>query len=389
MTNRTEKIPEIHFERYVRQTRKLFHTNPVANLSQVIAKEGLDPKLTGEGLVDAYLREKLPGYALAQASNDRRAYDTLRVIREGLFHAVQFDRHKRVFRLEKGLTQRLLHTSIEKVDTQFVRSPFPSIYFSCPHNEELVVPDEGGCEHLVEGFYLWHLSDQDARSISLTNDRRRRTAYDEVGCDTCSVVKILAVGKPSGKDHDSLLFYNTFFLGEGDVFGHMERALQKWTYQDNNRPYVEALFRFVLNVLLYVSAPEAEFGEIFAKFEKPLSPKQKEAVDLRNAGVSKINQKSVGKSISIVRGLDAHYGKTSLNHRVVGCPRWLVRGHWRNQAHGPQHSQRRLLWVLRRPPQEYPLLIAAYTPGECSPYRLCRKLLMTWVLQHGISFPPT
>jgi hypothetical protein len=43
--------------------------------------------------------------------------------------------------------------------------------------------------------------------------------------------------------------------------------------------------------------------------------------------------------------MSEHYGETAVHMRTISCPRWLVRGHWRNQAHGEGRALHKMLWV--------------------------------------------
>lgn len=345
-----EKLPEIHFERYLRGVKKMLGINPVAGLTSLLASHGIPVEETGDGPVDAYLGEIMPGYRMAASSVNPAELSYARLLREGLFHTCAFSRHKRVFRMERGITQRLLHTSIEHVDTSFVKTPFPSCYFVLPHNEELAIPDSVGNKHLVEGFYVWSSSEKDPNHVFLSMNRYGRTAASEVGSSgPVSLLKILAVGKPDGKDGDSPLYYTTFILGPGDAFDHLQRTLDKWSEVPENRPYTEALFRFVLNVLIYLNSGDPcdnkEEHKVLAMFEKMpprASTKDKERVERKNEGLSKIDQIRVGHGIPTLAGMDDYYAGGGWS---IGCPRWLVRGHWRNQAHGAGLALRKVIWI--------------------------------------------
>ena len=344
MPTKTEKIPELHYEQYITYMRKLLGLNPVATLNQAMQKSGKEWGSVGEFEVDAFFRAAIPNFSELSKQMHPKAQNTVRTLRTSLFHACQFDRHKRVFRIEEGLTQRLLHTSVERVDSSFVKSPFQSIYISLPYNKELFIPDEDKAEYPVEGMYIWFQPDMDTDSIHTDYEGKNSVKDLLGGASTCNILKILAIGKDGACEFDPALFYATFMLTPGDVFPQLAKAVERFSTTEHNKPYVESVFRFALNVLLYITAPDAELGDILAKFEK--AGGDPKVAERKNKGLSKINQVSVGSSISIMRGLERMYSdRKSLSRNSVSCPKWLVRGHWRNQAHGEGRLLRKMAWI--------------------------------------------
>jgi hypothetical protein len=327
--------------------KRLFQHNPVAYLEQALTAAGRPLTDLGEREVLDYLSIVVPGYKEMYTSKDPEASSNARILSTGLFQTYHFNRQKRVFRLEEGLTQKLLHTGIEHVDSSFIRSPFKSIYVSLPYNQELVIPDGTANEYLVDGFYLYVDTDVATEHVSLDMDGKTPVSGEVGGSPKCTALKFLATGlkrkdaSATVNEEDDALFFGTFLLAPGDVMPQVKHKVDKWTSVETNKPYLETLFRFILNTILYITSPTADLSPILAKFE-PVANKDAER---KNKGLSKINQTSVGKSIRVLRGMAEHYGETSVHMRLRNCPRWLVRGHWRNQAHGEGRSLRKMLWV--------------------------------------------
>lgn len=132
-------------------------------------------------------------------------------------------------------------------------------------------------------------------------------------------------------------------LGPGICFNVVEGTTSKSNDQDY---YTDGLlfFRIILNAVLYLSSDQAELkalktprAELEARAATILSaPKRKKA--LREARkYSALDYIEVGASVEMISGASNHGGKPSV--------RFMVRGHWRNQAHGTGNAERKLIWI--------------------------------------------
>jgi hypothetical protein len=353
-TSRTEKLPLTHFERFARMCKATFNMNVPEDLYPL---EELDSSgsVVSDTTLDAYLSNRIPLLkSLMDHSNPtmRSEYYALRAC---FAHALAFGRHKRLFMVEKGLTQRLINTTIDKVDAQYVRSPFKSIYLSIPHNEELLIPNVMTGEHKVRGCYVYS-EVVDATKIH-TRDLSGAPilASTRFGCDTLHFLKILAVGEAKdtadlpGSGEDDALFYGMFFLKDGsDIKAQIHEQCTGHCQNASEIPYLEALMGFLVNCLLYMSSPDAAMERVGAKYttvDKRASTKDKARADEKNRSVSKIGAISIGAGISVMPSMDGYYADTPLAQRVIGCPIWMVRGHWRAQPYGPGRTLRRPQWI--------------------------------------------
>jgi len=163
-------------------------------------------------------------------------------------------------------------------------------------------------------------------------------------------MRILAIGDDrGGVKGDDALYYTTLLLKSGeDMMVQMEEQLDYYVTNMKEKPYVVALLKFVVNFLLYMSSPDIVLENVAAKYtkiEKRASDKEKARIDEKNSGLSKISAISIGKGVECFQSMANYYGGTAVRDRVVGCPRWLVRGHWRSQAFGPGRSQHKPRWI--------------------------------------------
>lgn len=130
--------------------------------------------------------------------------------------------------------------------------------------------------------------------------------------------------------------------------GHVERSDDKDFYTDGL-----LFFRIVLNAILYLSSDQAETqlahtprAALEARAEAVLSiPKRKKI--LREARqYSELDCMEVGASVGSIIIQKMQEGPGSENHGG-GKPvvRFMVRGHWRNQAFGAGRTDRKLIWI--------------------------------------------
>ena len=101
-TTRKEKIPELHFERYLRIMRQLFGHNPVAYLEQAMQESGRPLDSVGESDILGYLGVIIPGFTEMYSSSNPEERSNARILSTGFFQSYHFNRQKRVFRLEEG-----------------------------------------------------------------------------------------------------------------------------------------------------------------------------------------------------------------------------------------------------------------------------------------------
>lgn len=110
--------------------------------------------------------------------------------------------------------------------------------------------------------------------------------------------------------------------------------------------------QFVINVLLYLSSPNADVihaGEGKIKVLKSKKDKNKKARLTRKGRIAKIREERnwlVGSRVTIDHGL-----KRAVAEGLTGKGgklrfKSLVRGHWRNQAHGPKRALRKMIWIV-------------------------------------------
>lgn len=347
------KLPLTHYERFTRMSKKNFGINVPEDLLHLTEMDGAD--LISDNTLDMFLTTNIPVAGTMMKHPSVHIQSEYYAMRAMYSHAMAFSRHKRVFQVEEGLTQKLLHTSIAKVDAMFVRSPFESLYLTLPYNKELLIPNILTGEHRVVGCYIYSKKVDGDLLYTRGEGRVPIKASDKFGSRDLHLLKIMAVGAPkedlygAGLDKDDALFYGMFMLKDGeDILSQIESQVRAHTLVDRDIPYFDALMSFIVNLLLYLSSPGAAMERVHAKYlmvDKKASEKEKAKAALKNAESSKISVISIGGGIGVLGGMSDHYRSTPMLDRVIGCPRWLVRGHWRAQAYGAGRSLRRATWI--------------------------------------------
>lgn len=353
---RKEKLPPTHYEKIVRFLRDKGGISIPADVKPLLESEG--SSFISDTTLDDFLKQRAPSLHSLRYSQSQQMRSEYYAMRSAVAHAAAFSQSRRVFRLERGLTQNLLYTSIGKVDARYVRSPFDSIYLTIPHNEELLLPNIRAGERLITGCYLF-CKEVDATSVKIRAVESASPvdtyiqASDKYGADKLYLIKLLAVSEGRGSSvtdlSDDFLFYGMFFLKDGeDLLKQVATQAEENCMVKSDVPYMEALMRFLVNTLLYMSSPSAAMERVEAKYEvagKKASDREKSKIKVKNESVSKLGLISIGKGVSCLQGSSDYYDSTPLLKRVIGCPAWRVRGHWRAQPYGPDRELRRVQWI--------------------------------------------
>ena len=353
---RREKLPPTHYEKIVRFLRERGGISIPTDIKPLLQLEG--SSFLSDTTLDSFLEEKAPNLYKLRSSPSVHTRSEYYAMRSAVAHAAAFSQSRKVFRLERGLTQKLLYTSVGKIDARYVRSPFDSIYLTIPHNEELLLPNTRSGEHLINGCYLF-CKEVDATTIKVRTRESSSLvdtyvqASDKFGADKLYLLKLLATSEDTSRPVTDLsndfLFYGMFFLKDGeDLLKQVRAQAEENCLVKGEVPYMEALMRFIVNALLYMSSPGAAMEKVEPKYEvagKKASDREKARISSKNMAVSKLGVISIGKGVSCLQGSSDYYGNTPVKDRVVSCPAWRVRGHWRAQPYGPGRELRRAQWI--------------------------------------------
>lgn len=244
------------------------------------------------------------------------------------------------YEVSSGLGDRLAHTEVRGLTTDDVRLPFPNIYIIVPPEAGLKISDATSSEQICNGFYV----------TEDLNGGRGRTW------------RVLALGASSNaKDpFDDALFHFSMTLPNGQ---DLDETLMKqeerssitttWARSDSSRELYKRvwrnLFQFVLNVVLYITYPDARKEYVIGNPEaRRLSeqmrkhPKGSNKYERARERLREIQQQ---RRVYLGRGLEP-----LTDNEGTGTPRGpltirvKVAGHWKMQPHGPNNSLRKIIW---------------------------------------------
>jgi hypothetical protein len=229
--------------------------------------------------------------------------------------ADRFMKNKKVFRFRESLIEKLFQTNVDKIDSYFLRLPFESILISL---ETPITLRNGITGEEGETF----------NEIYLT--MREKVEHGEP-LKELYVITVDNNGEFKHANNHVLAMFQT--IGEGDIFAQ----LKEMDAEDK----VYALNQLIISCLLYLNSSKPELNPVIPK----RSPYEK-LLRSQGRGTSSLEHISVGDSITIDRSWEQtteREGIKGQNGRIT--PTWLVRGHFRNQAHGKNHEQRSIKWI--------------------------------------------
>jgi len=369
-----ERLPLTHFEQYLQSSQRLYGSNPLVEIEKACSLTPgyqlgkLDDRPYGLVAMDiikrAFKRSThadeqfvINGLSLEDFYSDPVLAAEFRSHLNLLHHIHLFSKNRMVFKFSESLTAKLQYTDVHKVDSAFVISPFSSIFLSVPHNRDLMIRNDLTGMHRVIGMYISYTED-----IQHLNDALPPQEKDADGMHPslkwnghpCNkAIRIFAIGDKNERaidEYDDATFYMTLLFGPGDVFPQLDRALQKNLQEINkgkDEVYMRKLFEFVLNAILYITSPSADFVKVPAKVDPPLKKGKKSKTLKKHSSLGVI---STGSKVYISHEYRKRYREGTLGDmpqakKDAKTPTWMVRGHYRNQAHGPNMSLRCLKWI--------------------------------------------
>lgn len=244
----------------------------------------------------------------------------------------------RVYDVSPGLAEQLRHTELRGLTAADLKLPYQSVYLMVPPEADLVIWNDSSAWHKVIGIYI---------AEETTGTRGWRILV-------CGEPKPVQVLDGLTDDNDALVFWMVQ-LPEGASLEEVISLTQKESLEDVEdlrkkgrdmfSPMIEkwqGIFQWAMNVILYASMEGAESEDIVAnkearqiieRLKKLHSGKKRENLKEKLRGMHQNRRTVLGRSVTAQRG------GWHLTVRV------RVRGHWRNQPHGPGRSLRRLQWI--------------------------------------------
>jgi hypothetical protein len=256
---------------------------------------------------------------------------------------------KRVFAVSPGLADKLAHTELRGLSTDDVRLPYESVYIQVPEEAGLIMAGFIGVldqdfSNPVAGIYVTYGSEfgrelypdektergLDILAVSMPD---KRTAHDQC-------VRFGIPLPPGAKLDDILARMNDIYQKRADEAPELgfEKMKDRWL----------AIFRWMLNVLIYATWPDAdrtteygnpEFARLYRRREK--APKKSTKRKKLSAQLKEHDPKTrfvLGAGVSVIDRSTTN-GSSSKGNGNPLTVRTLVSGHWRRYHIGKGRTE--------------------------------------------------
>jgi hypothetical protein len=257
-------------------------------------------------------------------------------------------------KLSQSLTAALLLTECRGLTGRDLKMPFPSFVLELPGPDHILSlrslpgkPPSPVTHILVHG----HTTGVDHAN----NTQEMANLTRELLVGTTSVTAFLQTALAQARAPQrqflrvSLLARDMIMVSRTDPQPSENAPLETWLAGDSglmnieaeDLPVIRAALRLVTNCCLYLEANA---------LGKPLSKPKHKAPKRRDESVPNSSPTvwEVGNAVKLPRALrDAARDLSGEGGRKAWRvhARFAVRGHWRNQAHGPKRSERKRIWV--------------------------------------------
>lgn len=303
------------------------------------------PKPTTMALFDFFTKPQMAYVAdsmLRRTGDSRQLQTTMRK----LWHDATFYHcGKKVYEPTPGLAEKLLHTEIRGLSTADIKLPFPSFYIRIPKRAGFTVWNEESGIHTATGVYVgWD------PGVAVAPEWTHLPA-DVV---TWPSVRLMVWGPSKNDDpFDDALEHFAVYLKPGVSLDEALKISVDLNVIDRSESDTQKLLRWILNVLMYATWPEAEVEDVIMNAEARAlwerhgrAPKGKKREDIlkRFRGVKNKDRRIVlGRSVTVLAARDAIEAREGRPLTV----RTLVTGHWQRYAIGKGRAER--VWRWREP----------------------------------------
>jgi hypothetical protein len=289
----------------------------------------------------------------AALSGDQKALDN--VSRMGLLVSQDLQRMmefslsgEQVFKFSPGLSDRLLHTNID-VPVAMFRMPYKSMI--AVHSTEEAIQVGLDCIHSVRPISGKLLKKKpDSLSILMTESIIGGSRVMNISCAIFWGSEMRAFQADLKLGEDPEVSIPEILKEEIDVLQDRAKLESR-----NLSDAIGNLLNLCVNSALYLVSKEPDIGEEKNEYQialrksqaQGLPKKQRDSAKRRLYDLGDITFRDVGQNIAPTRfGVQSPSG----DDRQPGTggkltKRFLVRGHYKNQAYGPGHSLRRLIFV--------------------------------------------
>jgi hypothetical protein len=243
---------------------------------------------------------------------------------------------QKVFEFDQNITQLFLRTHLDDVDESQIQFPFDSFYIKVPSKFFPLGRTKDGRLCYIEGIYVNQAFIPDS---PYSHERAMSAA---------------AVLFPYNEEITSETVVNDYEYFAFPIYrgGNIYNMINDFVNEGDHRfdEELHRLFSFIFNALLYINSDKAVIERIKTEHidtSKIRSTKKRKRAERNNKKYSELEHHYVGHIIidNRLRVEIEREEKSRSESKKTYQSQWIVRGHWRNQAYGENHSKRKLIWV--------------------------------------------
>lgn len=301
------------------------------------------------------------------AANSPELLNRLKLLQSSInydYHAyLNFELYgRKTFYFSDNITDRLVATELE-LDPSFLRPPFSSCQYVFTANSiietayDIFGPQDGlpKGNGVLSAFVTYYPDRKTKNGVEFNN--LFMAIYYWEGSQPVFFVKREVALFPGGNIEKALKTQWEDILNDADLGNGFHLAANGEDLSSKSEDIFTdglQLFRAILNATLYLSSSSPDITERLSGRNKSLehagkieshAKAKKAQKDAKRE--SELDFASVGESIEPIligpQSGESNNGNRSRQNKTLY--RYIVRGHWRNQAYGEGRSKRKLLWI--------------------------------------------
>lgn len=264
------------------------------------------------------------------------------------------DAGERVYEVSPGLASRLARTKLTGLTTDNLCDtavlPYDAIYIAIPPEAGLTVENIDSGTHPVEGMYVTRdtMLGIPAWRIMVIGSPKDGNIYDDaIFHFILPLPKGVSLDVALDAEHERIMGR----INNGGIFNEAEKKCID---------LMPGFFRFAMNTVFYATSADARrrtgWNHPNAARLLEQAVKHKKGTHKGDRARAALKAARLMPRTFLGDGLPVLAGAGSSGSHGPLIVRTLVEGHWRNQAHGPRHSLRKLIFIdpFWRGPEDAP-----------------------------------
>lgn len=284
---------------------------------------------------------------MAYGIDARRAQPMLTFLLKSTWHLTAYEfEGKKCYQITDGLARQLRDTELRGLTAGDLRLPYLSVYIEIPHSLGFKLWNHSTGWHQAEGVYVREeyidSTFKKWRFMFVGSSKRDEDPLDDA-------VVYFDIDMRDGQDLDEILSDNAAKF-EAETRSHVVK-----TQFEPMLEYWQQLFRWVINVVIYATYPDAkidhaldrEYRQLKDRVEKLPKGEKRDKLKERLRGLSPQERMVLGRGVIYVDRHQAEELEAQRAHRAGTKPTVVTRvsGHWKYQVYGPGRLLRKRIFI--------------------------------------------